>query len=399
MIHNARRAQMVQSFGEMFGRTPSAWVRAPGRVDLMGSHTDYNLCFVMTMTVDRDIWMALAPRDDRRVRVASLNLKGQGDFALDAIARDAAHPWTNYVRGVAVELAQAGYTLTGFDALIHSTVPLGSGLSSSAALEMATAVAFQTMGDFMLDPVEMARLGQRAENRFVGVNCGILDQFSSAMGQTGAALLLDCRTVTGASVPIAPDVSVVICDTKSERHLMGTEYSERRAQCEEGVARLRTWLPTIEALRDVDLVCFAEHEAALPPVVARRCRFIIEENARVLALADALPAGDRAQLAALFVASWRGARDKYEILAPAMVAMHDAAADSPGLIGIRQAGGGFGGCLVALVEKAQAGAFAVATAAAYQAATGIRPAVFTVAAAAGAGLLTERGEKALTSAH
>lgn len=325
MSDRERRAQMLQAFGDLFGRAPTAWVRAPGRVDLMGSHTDYNLCFVMTMTVDRDIWIALAPREDGRVRILSLNLGGEGDFALDAITRDETHPWTNYVRGVAVELVKAGHALRGFDALIHSTVPLGSGLSSSAALEMAAASAFQVMGGFALDPVEMARMGQRAENRFVGVNCGILDQFSSAMGKAGAALLLDCRTVTGASVPIAPGIAVVICDTKSERHLMGTEYSERRAQCEQGVARLRTWLPEIEALRDVDLAQFAAHEEALPPVVARRCRFIIEENTRVLALAAALPAGDRAQLASLFAASWAGARDKYEILSPAMAAMYAAA--------------------------------------------------------------------------
>ncbi len=380
---------MAQAFADHFGRAPTAWVRAPGRVDLMGSHTDYNLGFVMTMTVDRDIWIALAPRADWRVRLLSLNLAGEGEFALDAITRDETHPWTNYVRGVAVELVQAGHALAGFDALIHSTVPLGSGLSSSAALEMAAATAFQAMGGFTLDPVEMARLGQRAENRFVGVNCGILDQFSSAMGQAGAALLLDCRTVTGASVPIAPGIAVVICDTKSERHLMGTEYSERRAQCEEGVVRLRTWLPQIEALRDVTLAQFAAHEDDLPPVVARRCRFIIEENTRVLALAEALPVGDRAQLASLFAASWAGARDKYEILSPAMVAMHDAAGSRPGLIGVRQAGGGFGGCLVALVEEAQTEAFAAATAEAYLAATGITPAIYTVAAAAGAGLLAD----------
>ncbi len=387
MTPNERFAQMAHAFEERFGRTPTAWVRAPGRVDLMGSHTDYNLGYVMTMTVDRDIWIALAPRADGHVRAASLNLAGESTFALDAITPDAEYPWTNYVRGVASELVQAGHTLMGFDALIHSTVPLGSGLSSSAALEMAAAMAFQVIGNFALDRVEMARLGQRAENNFVGVNCGILDQFSSAMGQAGSAVLLDCRTVTGGNVPIASGIAVVICDTKSERHLMGTEYSERRAQCEEGVARLQAWLPDIEALRDVTLEDFEPLENGLPIVVARRCRFIIEENARVLALAEALPAGDRAQLAALFAASWVGARDLYEILAPAMEAMHEAAQQSPGLIAIRQAGGGFGGCLVALVEEAQADAFATATAAAYAASTGITPAVFAVKAAAGAGLL------------
>ena len=278
MNAHERRTLVSQQFTAHFGRPPSVWARAPGRVDLMGSHTDYNLGYVMTMTVDRDIWIAAAPRTDRKVAIYSLNLPGGGLFALDQIERDNVTPWTNYVRGVAKVLQEAGWSLQGFDGLIHSTVPLGSGLSSSAAMEMATAVTLQSVGGFVLDPVEMALLGQRAENHFVGVNCGILDQYSSALGRAGCALLLDCRDLTSRALPIAAGISVVICDTRAERNLAGTEYAERRAQCEEGVRLLRQFYPTIQALRDVSIDQFVAHEEDLPSVVARRCRFIIEEN-------------------------------------------------------------------------------------------------------------------------
>lgn len=387
-----RRDAMAAQFRALFDAVPAIWARAPGRVDLMGSHTDYNLGHVMTMTLDRDTWIAARARDDRRVRVHSANLNSGTEFALDAIARDGiarddVHPWTNYVRGTLKAVQEAGFVLTGFDALVHSTVPIGGGLSSSAAIEMATAVALQQLGGFRIDPVHMALLGQQAENQFVGVNCGILDQYSSALGHEGCALLLDCRDLTSQPVPIHADLQVVICDTKAERNLAGTEYAERRAQCEDGVRLLRRRLPAIAALRDVTLAQFAAHERELPEVVARRCRFIIEENARVLALAEALPAGDRAALGALFAASYAGARDLYEIGAPAMGHMMAAMTTAPGVVAARQAGAGFGGCMVALVERGAADAFAAHVAQRYATASGIQPSVFATAASAGAGPL------------
>ena len=270
----------------------------------MGSHTDYNLGYVMTMTIDRDTWIAARPRHDRRIALASLNAPGGGTFDLDDLRR-AGH-WTDYILGVAWALQEAGHPVQGFDALIHSTVPFGSGLSSSAALELAAAVVMQAVSGFSLDPVAAALLCQRAENRFVGMNCGILDQYSSALGQAGSALLLDCRDLTSRLAPIAAGLQVVICDTRAERHLVGTEYGDRRAQCEEGVRILRNSYPEIAALRDVTPAMLAAHEAELPDVVRRRCRFIVEENQRVLDLAAALPTGDAAVLAALFAASYGG---------------------------------------------------------------------------------------------
>jgi galactokinase len=353
----------------------------------MGSHTDYNLGYVMTLTIDRDTWIAARPRSDRRVAIASLNVEGEGEFDLDHIEHDPDNRWTDYVRGVAKVMQEAGYALTGFDGLIHSTVPFGSGLSSSAAIEMATGVVFQQLGGFTIDPVQLALLGQQAENHFVGVNSGILDQHSSAMGQAGCALLLDCRQLASEAVPIAGEMQVVICDTRAQRMLAGTEYDERRAQCETGVRILQQWYPGITALRDVALTQFVAHERDLPDVVAKRCRFIIEENRRVLDLAEALTQSNEARLQRLTAASYAGARDLYEIGAPAMAVMMQAMLSAPGVIGARQAGAGFGGCLVALVQRSHVDAFAAHVLRAYHATANIEAQVYAVQAAPGAGPL------------
>ncbi len=384
-----RQTLVADTFKQRFGTAPVIWARAPGRVDLMGSHTDYNGGYVMTMTVDRDTWLAARPRTDRRVHIASLNLGGRCEFSLDEIDHEADEgaAWTNYVRGVADVLQGAGYTLTGFDGLIHSTVPLGSGLSSSAALEMATAMVFQQVSGFRLNTLEMARLGQQAENQFVGMNCGILDQYSSAMGREGCALLLDCRNLTHQDVPIHDDLQVVICDTKAPRTLIGTEYADRRRQCEAGVRLLQQRQPAISSLRDVSPEAWEQYALELPPVVAKRCRFIIEENVRVLALSAALPRGDKQTLHQLFHASYLGARDGYEIGAPAMAAMMDAMEQGPGMVAARQAGAGFGGCMVALVAAPYVEQFVSTVAEMYASKTTVRPSIYPVQAAPGAGLL------------
>ncbi|MDX1415488.1 MAG: galactokinase [Candidatus Promineifilaceae bacterium] len=382
---NEREEYISDEFRERFGREPSVWTRAPGRVDLMGSHTDYNMGYVMTMSIDRDTWIAAAPRKDSQVSIYSTNIPGGATFSVhDEIAYDEELSWTNYMRGVAAVLRAEGYTLPGFDGLVHSTIPFGSGLSSSAAIEMATVQLFSHLGDLELDPVQMALIGQKAENNFVGVNTGILDQYSSVNGEDGCTLLLDCRHLSHEIVAMPPGIQVVICNTRAERNLTGTEYDERRAQCEEGVRLLQKYDPDVTALRDVSPVMFAQHRQALPEIIARRCQFIIEENQRVLDLAEVLPQGDPGTLKRLFTESYQGARDLYEIGAPAMAAMMKAMSSAPGVVAARQAGAGFGGSMVALVKNGFQEPFAAHVADAYERETGIPPEVYPVKAAPGA---------------
>ena len=349
----------------------------------MGSHTDYNLGYVLTLPIDRDTWMAARPRADRAVRLYSLNLAAPGGFDLDAISRAPGAAWDNYVRGVASLLQTAGFTLKGFDAVVHSTVPISSGLSSSAALECAAATLFEAVSGFTLDPVEKARLCQRAENQFVGVNCGILDQYTSCCGREGCALLLDCRDLSSRAVPLAEDIRVVICDTRFKRELAGSEYGQRRAQCEQGARLLG-----VKALREISVEQFNARERELPAGVARRCRFIVEESERVLQIARALTAGDGPAIHALTAASFKGACELYEIGAPAMITLMEAMVKAPGVIGARQAGAGFGGCMVAFVRAGAVEAFSQSVRQAYQAQAGIAPEVYVVEPAAGAEVLS-----------
>jgi galactokinase len=382
---NIERLRMVQEFfARKLGGAPSFLARAPGRVDLMGSHTDYNLGFVLTLPIGYDTWIAVSPRSDRMVRLHSMNLDADNCFSLDRLVADSEQGWSNYVRGVAFVLQAEGLPLHGFDGLIHSTVPISSGLSSSAALECVTVTVFEALEGWTLDPVKKALLCQRAENQFVGVNCGILDQYTSCAGREGCALLLDCRDLSHTPVKLPDGLQVVICDTKFKREVAGSEYGHRRAQCEQGARKLG-----VKALREISLEQFNARECELPAEVAKRCRFIVEENDRVLKLAAALPAFDRKAICELTAASFRGACDLYEISAPAMQAMIKSILGAPGVIGARQAGAGFGGCMVAFVEGATVPAFTASVREAYFAATQTRPEVYPVQAAAGAGLLAQ----------
>jgi galactokinase len=372
---DAERLRLIgRLFEERCGGRAALVARAPGRVDLMGSHTDYNLGYVLTLAISRDTWIAARPRDDGKVCVYTANLDSQDCFPLERIERSADGAWSNYVRGVAWALEEQGLALRGFDGVIQSTVPLGSGLGSSAALECATAVVFQALGGWQLDATRKAQLCLRAECDFVGLNCGILDQFTSCAGRDSCALLLDCRDLSSRPVELDAGVRVVICDTRARRELCGSEYSTRREQCEEGARQLG-----VAALRDASLEQLAAQRRELPDdVVYQRCRFIIEENARVLELAQVLSGGDRAAIGRL-----------YEIGAPAMVSMMQAMLAAPGVIGARQAGAGFGGCMVAFVEADAVDRFASAVRSSYKAATNLQPEIYAVRAAAGAGLIQD----------
>jgi galactokinase len=382
-----RRAEISQAFRSRFNDEPSLWVRAPGRVDLMGSHTDYNDGFVLTLSIDRDTWIAARRRRDSQATIFSLNLGESCSFDTSDPLANRIDGWGIYLQGVALVLQDSGHPVGGFDAIVHGTVPIGSGLSSSASLEAAMATLVEQLGGFEIEPVLKAKLCQRAENEIVGVNCGLLDQYTAILGDEAAAVVLDCRHLTHRLAKLPSDIDVVICNTCVPRQLSESAYGERRADCEQGATAFAAYDTDVSALRDVPLELFEEHEQELDSTVAKRCRFIIEENQRVLALADALSGNDRSGIASLTAASFAGARDQFEIGVPGMQSMIDAILSAPGAIGARQAGAGFGGCMVAFVDTNYVDEFTVSAADSYTQATGIAPEIYPVRPAAGAGLL------------
>jgi galactokinase len=378
---------LQRAFSERFWRPVEHVVRAPGRVNLIGEHTDYNDGFVLPVAIERDMMVALAPRADREVNLYSLDFGEAAIFSLDEMRKDEEHAWSNYARGVAQELQQAGVSLVGLDAVTQGNVPIGAGLSSSAAFEVAMALAFILAAGAPLDRVQVALIAQRAENRFVGMQCGIMDQFVSALGQEGHALFIDTRDLSHRAVPLPEGVRVVICDTMTRRGLVGSAYNERRRQCEEAVRILQGVLPGIRALRDVTAGDLARYGHLLPPVVLKRARHVVTENARVLDAIRALEAGRPEEFGRLMDASHASLRDDFEVSSPELNLMVEVARGAPGCLGARMTGAGFGGATVNLVREGQVQAFVEAVGAGYQARTGLKAEITVTRAAAGAGLV------------
>jgi galactokinase len=368
---NALRQRAHEAFVSAYGREPTLFVAAPGRVNLIGEHTDYNDGFVLPAAIDRHIVLAVAPREDRTVRLHALDFAEHSQFSLDALDHDEQAAWSNYERGVAWALQGAGYTLSGLDGVITGDVPIGSGLSSSAAIEVATALAFQTLGDLDLDDVERALLCQKAENQFVGMNCGIMDQYIVSLGKRGHALLIDCRSLEYELVPVPDGCDVVICDTKKRRGLVDSEYNRRREECERGSSILG-----VKALRDVSVETFAARQGELDEITRMRCRHVITENQRTLNGVTALRNGDVARFGALMNDSHTSLRDDYEVSCRELDIMVEAAQRQPGTLGSRMTGAGFGGCTVSLVRSEHTPAFAREVAKIYTESTGVVPDVY-----------------------
>ncbi|MCS6827352.1 MAG: galactokinase [Caldilinea sp.] len=386
-LHDERTQTLIDEFRTRFGADPQYISRGPGRVNLIGEHTDYNEGFVLPVALKRDVRFVLRPRSDRRVQVYSMEFGEEGSFDLDALRFDPNRLWINYIQGMAWSLEQEGVRLVGIDAVVSGNVPRGSGLSSSAALEIAAAHAFLIASGQIgvLSGPRIAQLAQRAENHFVGVNCGIMDQFISELGRANHALLIDCRSLDYRLVPMPEAVSLVIGNTRASRSLASSAYNERRAQCEEGVQLLRQVLPDIRALRDVSGEQLQTHRNLLPETVYRRCRHVVSENERVLQCVAALERSDLTEVGKLMNASHESLRSDYEVSSPALDAMVEAMRSAEGCYGARLTGAGFGGCAVALVKSGCEQAVADAVFAHYPKATGIWPEVYTTKAADGAG--------------
>jgi galactokinase len=383
------RARALAAFAAEYGRPAEALVRAPGRVNLIGEHTDYNDGFVMPMALDRAAWIALAPRHDDVVRLVAADLGQRGSFALDATRSPAGRGdphaerdgWLEYPKAVAWALQEGnGHALHGFDGALAADVPRGAGLSSSAAVELAVAAAFAVSSGFAWEPNDVARRMQRAENAWVGVASGIMDQLIGAAGVAGHALLIDCRSLATRPVPLPPGAAVVVLDTMTRRGLVGSAYNERRAQCEAAAAHLG-----VPALRDADLATLEAARDGLDGVTFRRARHVIGENARTLEAAEAMTSGDAARLGELMDASHESLRSDFEVSSPALDAIVAAARAAPGCHGARMTGAGFGGCAVALVAEGSLDAFLEQTARDYEAREGRFPELLVARASAGAG--------------
>jgi galactokinase len=363
--------------------------RAPGRVNLIGEHTDYNEGFVLPAAIDRDVTVAMRPCGGRQVTIHARHFHAESSFSLDEIGYDAAQPWSNYPRGVCYVLEEAGYRLRGADVYLDGNVPIGSGLSSSAALEVATATAFLALSEYRIPGETLALLCQQAENEFVGARCGIMDQFISVFGKVNHALLIDCRSLAYRTIPLPAGVKLVVCDTGVRRGLASSEYNARRGQCEEGVALLRQALPDITALRDVTPAQLEAHKDLLPAEVYRRCRHVVTEDARVLEAIAAMEAGDLPRVGELLDASHASLRDDYQVSCAELDLMVALARRQPGVYGARMTGAGFGGCAVSLVAEECAEAFAKTVGPAYEAETGLEWQIYLCEASDGAGEIAD----------
>ena len=346
---------LMEKTGELFTQTflekPEAVVFAPGRVNLIGEHTDYNEGYVLPMAVEKGVALAGRKRADAKMVLFSADYGQKDEFPLETIKPDLNLRWANYFKGVAALLRKNGIFLGGCEVLLKGDLPQGAGLSSSAALEVATAVLLQKLFDIPLEDLELIQLAQKAENEFVGVQCGIMDQFASYMGGKEHALFLDCRSLEHDWVPLGTDHLVVVFNTGVKRELASSDYNERRRQCEEGVRAFSQVLPHVRSLRDVSLCDLEKYQGRLDPVVMRRCRHVISEDQRVLDAVEAFRLKNWGRVKTLFKESHESLRDDYEVSCPELDILVELAQEHPLQAGSRMTGGGFGGCTVHLVPR------------------------------------------------
>lgn len=384
---------LSQAFRAKFGGEPSIY-RAPGRVNLIGEHTDYNQGFVLPAAIGFSCWVAIAARSDDRLLVYSENFNETVEARIEGIARSAAKSWADYALGVAWALREAGHRLSGANLYIAGDVPLGAGLSSSAAVEVSTGYALLSIADEKIDLTKLAQLCQRAENEFVGARVGIMDQFVSCHGRSGHALEIDCRSLEYRALKIPPRVQLVICNTMMKHKLHSSEYNARRAECEEAVRALSSNIPGVMSLRDVTLSQLEQNRGLLSEMLYLRCRHIVTENQRVHQVARLFKQGTTNGLKEVMAESHRSLRDDYEVSSRELDTMVEIASRQPGVYGARMTGGGFGGCTINFVDIDSATEFQRQVSADYEKATGLRPDIYICEASQGAELVEAAPENA-----
>lgn len=376
--------EVSEAFSRLYGGAVRIF-RAPGRVNLIGEHTDYNDGFVMPAALQFYTYAAVGPRFERMLSVHSLEFGETREFDLEQLGSGPENHWSDYIRGVAAVLQSKGQRLRGANLVVKGEVPIGAGLSSSAAIEVATAFALLWNSDAVMERADIALACQRAEHQYAGTKCGIMDQFISCFGKAQHALLLDCRRLTYEYLPVDEGVRIVICNTNVKHELASGEYNRRRTECEAGVRHLRQYLPDIKALRDVTPPQLEQFAAGMPEIVYRRCRHVVTEDERALSAAEALKSGDLKRFGELMFASHHSLQRDYEVSCPELDAMVDIARGSSGVYGARMTGGGFGGCTVNLVEARRVEGFTVNIQREYEAATKLRADVYVCNASQGAG--------------
>lgn len=387
------QSDLAANFLSLFKSQPRIF-HAPGRVNLIGEHTDYNEGFVLPCAIGFQTWIAIAPRDDHKLVIQSENFPGKFEFDVRSLPEKRLGNWCDYILGVASSLQKARQPIEGASLLVKGEVPIGSGLSSSASVEVASALAFLRVNNRSLPMPEIARLCREAENNFVGARVGIMDQFVSCLGQTGHALLLDCRSLEYKMIPFPEGERLMICNTMVKHALAGGEYNTRREECDEAVRLLSRHYSGIHALRDVSMEQLQERSNDLPRTIYQRALHIVSENQRVEDTAKALSRGDIDEVGRLMCDSHRSLRDLFQVSSVELDLMVEAAEGLPGYRGGRMTGGGFGGCTVNLVDAADADSFAQQIAARYQQKTGIRPDVYICFPADGAAALQQDSHSA-----
>lgn len=370
-------------------RQKPRFFRAPGRVNLIGEHTDYNGGFVLPMAIESETVVAAAAREDRKICVRSVNLEQEGEINLNAPEQTFRDSWLDYVEGMARVLERGDVKLCGANLLIASSVPAGAGLSSSAALEISTGLALSEVCGITVDKISLARAGQTAEHDFVGAKVGIMDQFISALGKKNHALLIDCRSLDAKHVSLkTDDAAVVICNSKIKHNLSSSEYNVRRAECETGVEMLRKFLPDITQLRDVNFAEFNRYKEHLPEIIEKRCRHVITEIERTLSAAQALEQSDLTKFGELMNSSHKSLRDDYEVSCRELDLLVEIASGCDYVLGARMTGGGFGGSTVNLVERTKLDEFRQEVSTKYRNETGISPDIHVSDPADGASEVT-----------
>lgn len=372
---------VISAFEERFGESPTYLVRAPGRVNLIGEHTDYNDGFVLPMAIDRAVWIALRPSKNRSMSIDSLDFSEAINFSLDDFNKEKSSP-AEYVKGIAWALMEAGYKLEAWEGVMQGDVPIGAGLSSSAALELAVAKAFSVVSGFNWDAAKMALLAQKAENQWVGLNSGIMDQMISASGKAGHALLIDCRSLATEKLPLPDNTAIIVLDTGTRRELVTSAYNERREQCERAAQHFG-----VKKLRDVSLEQFEQGKSGLDDLTMRRAKHVITENARVLEAREAMLNNDAEKLGQLFDKSHASLRDDFEVTNDALNIIVEIAQNTISCFGARMTGAGFGGCAVALVDSEQIEHFIAHVESEYAARTAYHCAIYVCQASNGAELI------------